>query len=91
MKIIRVDKCWRCPYCVSKYRRAEGNSWVYCDYNEDRPVMITDRFSGIPDWCPLEDMDEIGDDKEEEPEKSEAEIQSMIGDYKYQCFKEDDL
>lgn len=46
MKIIKVNHCWHCPYSSDCGR--------YCESMDDR-LIETD---GIPDWCPLPDMED---------------------------------
>lgn len=54
MKIIKVDKCWSCPWY-------KPHRWqCYEDYDRRENRYITDPYI-TPFWCPLEDAREETD------------------------------
>ena len=48
MKIIKIENCWKCPYCDKKN----------CFCEEKVEIIPFSSIISIPSWCPLENFEE---------------------------------
>lgn len=60
-KMVSIDVCYECPYLQLLFVGSEGS----CNHSEKlgADAFIEDVYEEIPDWCPLEDTEEVGDAK----------------------------
>jgi hypothetical protein len=55
VKIIKIEKCWKCPYCELRFLKESYRIANFCTADEDNQREVVDPYGKIPDWCPLQE------------------------------------